>query len=221
MDVPPSPSHELDFPADDPPSSDESDMESKEDPQEDLEEEQKKTLKKILRRSLKKTHRNAMSAAQETARVENIRLRRNLEEAWMSNTLLRMGLRRTQKDLHEMTDWAYGFYEGMLRIGVVRDSPTTAIQRMEQELWTLTLKGDDIEAYNNCFHELALICPDLVPTEMKKIKRYIKGFPERIKGNITSSKPTTLQDAINMARELVEQAVQSRVARIRENNKRK
>ncbi|GJR09698.1 putative reverse transcriptase domain-containing protein [Tanacetum coccineum] len=32
--------------------------------------------------------------------------------------------------------------------------PATEIQRMEQELWTLTLKGDDIEAYNNRFHEL-------------------------------------------------------------------
>ncbi|GJT20653.1 putative reverse transcriptase domain-containing protein [Tanacetum coccineum] len=87
--------------------------------------------------------------------------------------------------------------------------PTTEIQRMEQELWTLTLKGDDIEAYNNRFHELALMCPELVPTEKKKIERYTRGFPERIKGNITSSKPATLHDAINMARELVEQAVQA------------
>ncbi|GKC46813.1 putative reverse transcriptase domain-containing protein, partial [Tanacetum coccineum] len=86
--------------------------------------------------------------------------------------------------------------------------PATEIQRMEQELWTLTLKGDDIEAYNNRFHELALMCPELVPTKKKKIERYTHGFPERIKGNITSSKPSTLHDAINMARELVEQAVQ-------------
>ncbi|GKB98993.1 putative reverse transcriptase domain-containing protein [Tanacetum coccineum] len=87
--------------------------------------------------------------------------------------------------------------------------PATEIQRMEQELWTLTLKGDDIEAYNNRFHELALMCPELVPTEKKKIERYVRGFPERIKGNITSSKPATLHDAINMACELVEQAVQA------------
>ncbi|GKD77427.1 putative reverse transcriptase domain-containing protein [Tanacetum coccineum] len=52
------------------------------------------------------------------------------------------------------------------------------------------------------------MCPELVPTEKKKIERYIRGFLERIKGNITSSKPATLHDAINMARELVEQAVQ-------------
>ncbi|GKE72617.1 reverse transcriptase domain-containing protein, partial [Tanacetum coccineum] len=92
---------------------------------------------------------------------------------------------------------------------------------MEQELWTLTLKGDDIEAYNNHFHELVLMCPELVPTENKKIEKYICRFPERIKGNITYSKPTTLHDAINIARELVEQAVQGRATRIGENNKRK
>ncbi|GJT48619.1 putative reverse transcriptase domain-containing protein [Tanacetum coccineum] len=97
----------------------------------------------------------------------------------------------------------------------------TEIQRIEQELWTLTLKGDDIEAYNNRFLELALMCPELVCTENKKVERYICGFPERIKGNLTSSKPTTMHDAINMARELVEQAVQVKAARIGESNKRK
>nr|GEU61037.1 RNA-directed DNA polymerase, eukaryota, reverse transcriptase zinc-binding domain protein [Tanacetum cinerariifolium] len=85
---------------------------------------------------------------------------------------------------------------------------STKIQKMEQELWTLTLKGDDIKAYNNRFHELALMCPELVPTKRKKIEKYVRGFPKRIKGNITSSKSATLHNAINMARELVEQAVQ-------------
>ncbi|GJY44119.1 putative reverse transcriptase domain-containing protein [Tanacetum coccineum] len=81
--------------------------------------------------------------------------------------------------------------------------PTTEIQRMEQELWTLTLKGDDIKAYNNRFHELVLMCPEFVSTEKKKIEKYIRGFPEGIKGNFTSSKPATLHDAINMAQEMI------------------
>nr|GEV40374.1 hypothetical protein [Tanacetum cinerariifolium] len=85
--------------------------------------------------------------------------------------------------------------------------PVTEIQRIEEELWTLTLKGDDIEACDNHFHELALMCSDLVPNEKKKTKWCMKGFSERIKGNITSSRPTTLHDAINLAQELVEQAV--------------
>ncbi|GKD51730.1 putative reverse transcriptase domain-containing protein [Tanacetum coccineum] len=65
------------------------------------------------------------------------------------------------------------------------------------------------------------MCPELVPTEKKKIERYTHGFPEIIKGNITSSKPSTLHDSINMARELVKQAVQGRATRIGESNKRK
>nr|GEW35035.1 hypothetical protein [Tanacetum cinerariifolium]GEW52205.1 hypothetical protein [Tanacetum cinerariifolium] len=80
----------------------------------------------------------------------------------------------------------------------------TKIQRMEQALWTLTMKEDDIEAYNNHFHELTLMCPDLVTPEKKKIKRCIRGFPDRFKVNVTSSKHASLHDAINMARELVD-----------------
>ncbi|GKA96895.1 hypothetical protein Tco_0818990, partial [Tanacetum coccineum] len=53
-----------------------------------------------------------------------------------------------------------------------------------------------------------LMCPELMPTESKKIGKYIRGFPEGIKGNMISSKPATLHEALNMARALVEQSVQ-------------
>nr|GEY30368.1 hypothetical protein [Tanacetum cinerariifolium] len=46
-----------------------------------------------------------------------------------------------------------------------------ALTWMKQELWIITLKGDDIESYNNSFHELALMCSDLVTPERKKIER--------------------------------------------------
>ncbi|GKA26470.1 hypothetical protein Tco_0712579 [Tanacetum coccineum] len=95
------------------------------------------------------------------------------------------------------------------------------IQKIEQELWTLTVKGDDIKGYNNRFHELALMCPDLVTPEKNKIEHYIRGLPERLKANVTSSKPASLHDAINMARELIEQAIQAKAIRIGESNKRK
>ncbi|GJZ45048.1 putative reverse transcriptase domain-containing protein [Tanacetum coccineum] len=99
----------------------------------------------------------------------------------------------------------------------------TEIQMMEQELWTLDLNGDGHRATTIVSDDAmpALMCPNLVPSEKKKVERYIRGFPERIKGNITSSKPTTLHETINMARELVEQAVQGKAARVSESNKRK
>ncbi|GKC72975.1 putative reverse transcriptase domain-containing protein [Tanacetum coccineum] len=65
------------------------------------------------------------------------------------------------------------------------------------------------------------MCPDLVTPEKKNIKRYIRGLPERVKVNVTSSKPASLHDAINMARELIKQAIQARATRIGERNKRK
>ncbi|GJR57780.1 putative reverse transcriptase domain-containing protein [Tanacetum coccineum] len=90
---------------------------------------------------------------------------------------------------------------------------------MEQELWTPTLKRNDIEGYNNHFHELSLMCPDLVMPERKKIERYVQGLPKRVKANATSSKPVNLHEAINMAHELVEQAIQAKAIRIGESNK--
>ncbi|GKB01429.1 hypothetical protein Tco_0829473 [Tanacetum coccineum] len=69
----------------------------------------------------------------------------------------------------------------------------------------LTLKGYDIEAYNNHFHKLVLICPELLSTEKKNIEKYIGGFPKGVKGNVSSSKLATFHDAINMARELIEE----------------
>ncbi|GJS00610.1 putative reverse transcriptase domain-containing protein [Tanacetum coccineum] len=91
--------------------------------------------------------------------------------------------------------------------------------------WNTKYRRDCCEARDTgCFHrfhELVLMCPELMPTESKKIGKYIRGFPEGIKGNMISSKPATLHEAINMARALVEQSVQGKAARISESNKRK
>ncbi|GKC54250.1 putative reverse transcriptase domain-containing protein [Tanacetum coccineum] len=37
--------------------------------------------------------------------------------------------------------------------------PRSVLQRLEQELYNLKLKGSDIDGYTNRFHELALLCP--------------------------------------------------------------
>ncbi|GJV85794.1 putative reverse transcriptase domain-containing protein [Tanacetum coccineum] len=54
--------------------------------------------------------------------------------------------------------------------------PATEIQRMEQELWTLTLKGDDIEAYPTIvsMNRLVLIVHELVP--IKKRRRFERAY---------------------------------------------
>nr|GFA05897.1 putative reverse transcriptase domain-containing protein [Tanacetum cinerariifolium] len=52
---------------------------------------------------------------------------------------------------------------------------------------------------NKRFQELAVLCPNMVPNNEKLIEVFISGLPRSIKGNVTSLKPQTLEEAINIA----------------------
>nr|GFB26602.1 hypothetical protein [Tanacetum cinerariifolium] len=178
------------------------------------------------RRVKKKSVRRLVVKRVAKAIKEYEKTRANLDnaESFGGNTKNAGGTMSVQGCLHKtfMNGKPHSF-NGMESVSMMTTEycQATEIQRIEQELWTSTLKKDNIEAYNNHLHELALMYPSLVPNEKKKIERYIRGFPERIKGSITSSRPTTLHEAINMVCELVEQAVQGRATRISKSNKRK
>nr|GEU47433.1 hypothetical protein [Tanacetum cinerariifolium] len=62
-------------------------------------------------------------------------------------------------------------------------------------------------AHTERFNELALLCPDVVPNEKKKVELYINGLPEIIKGETNSSRPATLNEAVRMAHALMEERV--------------
>ena len=51
--------------------------------------------------------------------------------------------------------------------------PRGEVQKLEQELWGLTMVGSDITTYTNRFSDLAILCPGMVALESKKIERYI------------------------------------------------
>ncbi|GKC71823.1 putative reverse transcriptase domain-containing protein [Tanacetum coccineum] len=323
----PSLNHVFNFPSNEPHDFDDSDLKFEEDPQEEFKEDPQEDPKEEpeeepeTKMTIEGGH--VQRVAREGTRVENVKLKRELEAAEISNTLLRIGLERTERELYRLRAWTYDFNKEMVQTGVVvvrpgeaidvlavygeyqpskptmpprrlkhravermvqkrvdeaiaeyernRTNPenaegtegvvglrrwiekveqvfeiskcaeedkvkfaastfegraltwwngnvytlglvnanripwnefkammtteyclATKIQMMEQELWTLTLKCDNIEGYNNRFHELALMCPELVTPEKKKIERYIRGLPERIKANVTSSNPANI-----------------------------
>ncbi|GJR54094.1 putative reverse transcriptase domain-containing protein [Tanacetum coccineum] len=99
--------------------------------------------------------------------------------------------------------------------------PPEEIQRMEVELWNLRVKDSNISAYTQRFNELVLLCPEMVPSEKKKVEAYLRGLPENIKGETTSSRPVVLNEAVRMAHTLMEQKLQAKAERIAESNKRK
>nr|GFC36212.1 reverse transcriptase domain-containing protein [Tanacetum cinerariifolium] len=53
---------------------------------------------------------------------------------------------------------------------------------VEDELRSLKLRDTNIAVYTQRFNELVLLCPEVVPTEKKKVEAYIKGLLENIKG---------------------------------------
>ncbi|GKC72874.1 putative reverse transcriptase domain-containing protein [Tanacetum coccineum] len=99
--------------------------------------------------------------------------------------------------------------------------PAEELQRMENELWNLKVKEYNMVAYTQRFNELALMSPRMVEPKSAKIKVYIRGLFDNIKGEVTSSKPTNLNEAVRMAHKLMEQKLQARNERILEGNKRK
>ncbi|GKE15474.1 hypothetical protein Tco_1423051 [Tanacetum coccineum] len=71
------------------------------------------------------------------------------------------------------------------------------------------------------FNELALMCPRMVGPERVKVNAYIRGLTDNIKGEVASSKPANLNEAVRMAYKLMEQKSQARDERILEGKKRK
>ncbi|GJU69807.1 reverse transcriptase domain-containing protein, partial [Tanacetum coccineum] len=49
--------------------------------------------------------------------------------------------------------------------------PRNEIQKLEGELWNLTVKGTDVVGYIQRFQELALLCPRMVHEEEDKVER--------------------------------------------------
>nr|GEV45604.1 putative reverse transcriptase domain-containing protein [Tanacetum cinerariifolium] len=92
--------------------------------------------------------------------------------------------------------------------------PYEEVQRMEDELRRLKLRDTNIAAYTQRFHELVLLCPEAVPTEKKKVEAYIKGLPENIKGETTSSRPVNMNEVVRMAHTLMEQKIQAKLNRL-------
>ncbi|GJT88859.1 putative reverse transcriptase domain-containing protein [Tanacetum coccineum] len=103
----------------------------------------------------------------------------------------------------------------------VKDMDISSYTTRFNELWNLKVKDMDISSYTTRFNELALLCPGMVPTEQKKVEAYIRGLSKNIKGEITSSEPTTLNKAVQMAHTLMEQKVKARAEREANNKKRK
>ncbi|GJS06631.1 putative reverse transcriptase domain-containing protein [Tanacetum coccineum] len=83
--------------------------------------------------------------------------------------------------------------------------PQTEVQKMEDKIYHLIVKGNDFKKYVRRFQELATLCPTMVRNSKKITEVFIRGLPQSIEGNVTTSKPQTLEEVINIAQRLMDQ----------------
>ncbi|GKC05122.1 putative reverse transcriptase domain-containing protein [Tanacetum coccineum] len=109
-------------------------------------------------------------------------------------------VRSVTLDTAHATPW--GDFKAMF---IQKYCPRNEVKQMENELWNLKVKGTNLAAYNQHFQELILLCPEMVPNPDRLLERNIEGLPLSIKGNVTSSKPVDLHEAIERAQGLMYQ----------------
>ncbi|GJU73845.1 putative reverse transcriptase domain-containing protein [Tanacetum coccineum] len=97
--------------------------------------------------------------------------------------------------------------------------PNGEIKKLEIELWNLKVRGNVVAAYTQGFQEQALMCTKFLTDETAKIDKYIGGLPDNIHGNVMFARPKTLDFAIELANDLMDQKLRTYVERQNENKR--
>nr|GEW85984.1 reverse transcriptase domain-containing protein [Tanacetum cinerariifolium] len=89
--------------------------------------------------------------------------------------------------------------------GVKEWSPSLVMK----PLMDLKVKGTNLASYTQRHQELALLCGRMLSKESDKIEKYIGGLPDMIHGSVVASKPKTMQEAIEIATELMDKKIRT------------
>ncbi|GJZ28704.1 putative reverse transcriptase domain-containing protein, partial [Tanacetum coccineum] len=105
-------------------------------------------------------------------------------------------------------DAAYGMpWKTLMKMMTDKYCPRNEIKKLEMEIWNLKVKGTDLTSYTQRFQELALLCGRMFPEESDKIEKYVGGLPDMIHGSVVASKPKTMQEAVEIATELMDKKI--------------
>nr|GEU48295.1 hypothetical protein [Tanacetum cinerariifolium] len=97
--------------------------------------------------------------------------------------------------------------------------PKGETKKLQIELWNLKVKGNDVGGYTQRFQELALMCTKFISNETEKVDKYISGLLDNIHGNVMSARPKTLDDAIALANDFMDQKLRTYAERQAENKR--
>ncbi|GKA89959.1 putative reverse transcriptase domain-containing protein [Tanacetum coccineum] len=95
--------------------------------------------------------------------------------------------------------------------------PRNEIQKMETELWNLTMKSNDLAAYTRRFQKLTLLCTRMVFPEGRPIESMLESPRQHFQEHVDVCLNTILQDAIRLANSLMDQKLKGYAIRSVEN----
>ncbi|GKA53020.1 putative reverse transcriptase domain-containing protein [Tanacetum coccineum] len=87
--------------------------------------------------------------------------------------------------------------------------PIHEMQKLETELWNHAMVRAGHTAYTDRFHELARLVPHLVTPQSRKIERYVYGLASQICRMVATTKPKTIQKAMQISGALTDEAVRN------------
>ncbi|GKD63274.1 putative reverse transcriptase domain-containing protein, partial [Tanacetum coccineum] len=103
-------------------------------------------------------------------------------------------------------DAAYSMpWKTLMKMMTAKYCPRNEIKKLEIEIWDLKVKGTDLASYTQRFQELSLMCGRMFPEESDVVEKYVGGLPDMIQGNVMSTKPKTIEEAVKMANNLMDQ----------------
>nr|GEY16199.1 putative reverse transcriptase domain-containing protein [Tanacetum cinerariifolium] len=99
--------------------------------------------------------------------------------------------------------------EMLRKMALKRTTRSTADQEITN---TTSVTNAQLQAMINqgvsaALAELALLCGRMFPEEYDKIEKYIGGLPNMIHGSVVASKPKTMQEAVEIATELMDKKI--------------
>nr|GFB20851.1 reverse transcriptase domain-containing protein [Tanacetum cinerariifolium] len=104
----------------------------------------------------------------------------------------------------------YGMtWKTLMKMITEKYCPQNEIRKLEMKLWELKVKGTDLASYTQRFQELALLCGRMFSEEANKIEKYVRGLPDMIHRSVVASKPKTMQEAIEIATELMDKKIRT------------
>nr|GFA63204.1 hypothetical protein [Tanacetum cinerariifolium] len=145
--------------------------------------------------------------------VTNAQLQAMIDQGVTTTLAARDALRSTNGDdshnfgtgaLKEMPVFPNGLKEWSLSF-----ISATAIPLVMKLLTDLKVKGTDLASYTQRYQELALLCGRMFSEESDKIEKYIGGRPDMIHGSVVASKPKMMQEAIEIATEMMDKKIRT------------